>query len=1435
MGKNEPYYIGLDCGTNSVGWAATDRDYRLLKGTQRIKSDKGVKTKKQTLWGFRLFDEADTAAERRVYRSARRREERAKNRLKLLRMLFRDEMVKVDPEFYQRLKESFYYEEDKNLQENSKNTLFNDPGFMDKDFHEKYPTIWHLRQALISPENAGKAFDIRLYFLAIQHILKHRGHFLLNGEISGVGISFEGLFEEFRDEAERVGYNVADVPSEVEAILTKKASKIDKKKELKDILYIEGDALEEDMPKGQTELAGLLVGSRVDLKKIFAGEDDEKYPYSFGEGVFEEKLPEIEQAVGADNLGLVLAAKNIYDYVILHNLLGEHKMVSDAMVANYNQHEDDLRKLKNVFKPHKNLYQQLFKTEVYNEKFPSYNAYIGKAYTEDKSGRKSKKRVSQEDFNKHLHKLLEEIKPKATADVLFVIDELLDRTDTSEKSTSPLLLPKQRGQAKGTIPMQLHAKELKIILEKLQRDFPSFAEVVPGEDDSCNTKAKKIVKIHEFRIPYYCGPIVKRKVDEEGKLVQNGKSQFSWADEEIAELVYPWNFDKLVDKDQRAKNFIRRMTNECTYLMGEEVLPKCSLTYQKYMVLNELNNLKINGQRIDNRLKQQIFERGYKQGELKGNITLKNLTKWCRDNSLIAGDDELSGTNDVKTLPKYQTYRDFSRILGENFEKEYPAAKLEKVVELITMLGDEKRMLAKSIKAELGCDDKTAELLSKLAYKDWGRMSAKFLNGITVNNRTILDYLWEDNKNLMELLGQEVGFGKVVDEYNEVRRPKSNKITYRDVEALYCSPAVKRSVWQTVRIVNELVKNLGHAPAKIFLEVTREDDGKPKKNQSNLARKKDLEEKLKAVKTEDAKKILEKLDGYEDRDLQSKKLFLYFSQMEKCAYSGERIEIEDLNKSELYDIDHIYPRSKTKDDSITRNLVLVKASLNREKTNVYPISDSIRNRMYGMWGAWYRAGLITKEKYERLVRATPLTDDELGGFIARQLVETSQSVKAIRDLLKRAYPETEVVMVKAGQVSEFRQIMSRDGRGKSKNEGIIKSPGKYEFIKVRDINDLHHAKDAYLNIVVGNVMNSTFTDNPVQWIKERNGKPYSIRPELIFRERKVWTNVITDEKGFEKERRECAWPEVKGWNFAESLKIVSDTMKRNDVIWTRMNYIESKEISDLQLVGKGENSEGLLSIKQQKRLDPKKYGGYNSLKGAHFALIECEDKKGNRQRRIVQIPIVAKDDIEKYVAKNYRKAEVILPVIKIKSLLKADGLPLLIVSKNSDKNNGYQHAMQAKFLPDTYSYLKKVYNVCAKDKLAKNKYEIVVEKDGVDAEQNLKLYDEFCEKLKVYSKYPELGGVVKKIAGGKDAFLKLDVKQQCLVLGQMFYIFACKAQNAKLNAIGCGDNAGRIRINNDKLFGYNKLFLINQSPTGLYEEVVDLKTVQPKPKKVSKK
>ena len=42
------YYVGIDLGTSSVGWAATDENYNFLR------------LKGKTAWGARLFDGANT-------------------------------------------------------------------------------------------------------------------------------------------------------------------------------------------------------------------------------------------------------------------------------------------------------------------------------------------------------------------------------------------------------------------------------------------------------------------------------------------------------------------------------------------------------------------------------------------------------------------------------------------------------------------------------------------------------------------------------------------------------------------------------------------------------------------------------------------------------------------------------------------------------------------------------------------------------------------------------------------------------------------------------------------------------------------------------------------------------------------------------------------------------------------------------------------------------------------------------------------------------------------------------------------------------------------------------------------------------------------------------------------------------------------------------
>ena len=72
----EKFYIGLDIGTESVGIAATDENYTLLRSHGK------------DMWATRLFDEASTAEQRRTFRTSRRRTARRSQRIDFLQEVF---------------------------------------------------------------------------------------------------------------------------------------------------------------------------------------------------------------------------------------------------------------------------------------------------------------------------------------------------------------------------------------------------------------------------------------------------------------------------------------------------------------------------------------------------------------------------------------------------------------------------------------------------------------------------------------------------------------------------------------------------------------------------------------------------------------------------------------------------------------------------------------------------------------------------------------------------------------------------------------------------------------------------------------------------------------------------------------------------------------------------------------------------------------------------------------------------------------------------------------------------------------------------------------------------------------------------------------------------------------------------------------------------
>ena len=324
-----------------------------------------------------------------------------------------------------------------------------------------------------------------------------------------------------------------------------------------------------------------------------------------------------------------------------------------------------------------------------------------------------------------------------------------------------------------------------------------------------------------------------------------GQEKFSWAVRNSDEKIYPWNFEKVIDVESSAEKFIRRMTNKCTYLRGEDVLPKDSLLYSKYMVLNELNNLKINNEKIPVNLKQKIYTDLFCKHR---KVTFKKLQTYLKQEGIISDNDVISGIDgDFKSSLK--AYHDFKeKFTGIDLKTEDK----ERIVLDVMLFGADKKLLKQRIKRMYpNFTEKQINTVASLSYSGWGRFSKAFLEDIVVNEtdheQNIITALWETEDNLMQLLSRSHGFSEQIEKRNVIDH--DTKITYKTVNDLYASPAVKRQLWHILKVTNEVVSIMGFAPKRIFLEMARE----KQESKRTDSRKKQLEDLYKALNKECSK------------------------------------------------------------------------------------------------------------------------------------------------------------------------------------------------------------------------------------------------------------------------------------------------------------------------------------------------------------------------------------------------------------------------------------------------------------------------------------------------------------------------------------------------------------------------------------------------------
>lgn len=643
----------------------------------------------------------------------------------------------------------------------------------------------------------------------------------------------------------------------------------------------------------------------------------------------------------------------------------------------------------------------------------------------------------------------------------------------------------------------------------------------------------------------------------------------------------------------------------------------------------------------------------------------------------------------------------------------------------------------------------------------------------------------------MELFSSEYDYLERIQEKTNHVEKSLTEIVYEDLEELYVSAPVKRMIWQTILILKELYKVLESEPARIFVEMARDANSKKERKDS---RKQKFTALYKNCK-EDGIRWSEQIKNTAESDFRSKKLYLYYTQKGRCMYTGERIDLEDLIHNDRYDIDHIYPRHFVKDDSIENNLVLVKKEKNAHKSDAFPIEYEIRERQKGWWKLLKDGGFITEEKYRRLIRNTEFTLEEKAAFINRQIVEVRQGTKVITDLLEKTFGrQTEVVYVKAGNVSEFRR--------------------KYEFLKCRDVNDYHHATDAYLNIVVGNVYHVKFTKNSLNFLKEyeKDRKHHEYHMYKVF-------DFTVSRNG------EIAW-EVQNH---KSMQTVRSVMKKQTPLVTRMNYEEHGGFADQTIYSAKEakkaDAVGYLPIKATdinlKQIT--KYGGFKKYTGAYFFLVEHE-QKGKKIRTLEAMPLYMKEQLdsdEKLASycKNvlrYENPRIRVRKIKMYSLIKVDGYYLYLTGRSGNQLF-VSNAVELSMSYEEAVYIKKIKEFSDSGKLD----EEWLEKNEITKERNEILYDIFVKKFtsSIYAKRPNPVG--EKLVKGQEKFENLSIEDQIYVLLQILQLSKLSNMGADLTKLKESKKTGVMTLNK-KINEKEHFELIHQSPTGLFEQTVDL-------------
>lgn len=669
----------------------------------------------------------------------------------------------------------------------------------------------------------------------------------------------------------------------------------------------------------------------------------------------------------------------------------------------------------------------------------------------------------------------------------------------------------------------------------------------------------------------------------------------------------------------------------------------------------------------------------------------------------------------------------------------------------------------------------------------------------------------------------DVDFAKLINEANAGATAASNPQEL--ISDLYTSPQNKKAIRQVLLVVKDIQDAMhGQAPAKIHVEFARGEERNP---QRSVQRQRQLEAVYEKVTNEILKSasIRQELkDAIKDRRDFKDRLYLYFLQGGRDVYDGKPISIDNL--STRYDIDHILPQAFIKDNSLN-NRVLTSKENNLRKADNVPIAV-FGFAQAGWWKQMLVQGLITREKYRHLMfNPDSINANTENGFIHRQLVETRQVIKLATNILADKYKSqnTQIISIKADLSHQMRN--------------------DFELLKNRDVNDYHHAFDAYLAAFEGNYLLKRYPKLQSYFVygdfKKFTQKERKLRRFNFLYDLKYKKEVVDEKNGKPLWNKKADLDYIRKLFGYKKILVSHEVSERHGALYNQTVY----KASDDKASGRG--TKKLIRLKADKPTEL--YGGYTSRTLAYMAIVKLMKGKQTTYK-VVGVPTTAliklanvehgsQEELDRLYEilrpefthqKKNRKTgkitqsvddfEIVVPRVKYQQLVLDEG-KLFMIGSDTYRYNAQQLVL-------SNDAIKAINNVQPKDK--KEKLPI-----DMDNERLIAAFDEIMAKINKFFPMYDINQFRSKLNASRDVFLELPVEDQWkdrkliqvgkrTILIRILQGLHANATFTDLKLLGLKTSFGFMQQASGITLGENAQ-LIYQSPTGLFEKRVQLNKI----------